>query len=60
MAVLKCSCKDVQAGYSERYDARYCKACFAWLETACKDPSCGFCASRPPCASAEEKAAEAP
>jgi hypothetical protein len=33
--------------YSERYDTIYCEPCDIWLETACKDPACWFCAERP-------------
>lgn len=33
--------------YSENYDAYYCKACNIWLENACDDLDCIFCAERP-------------
>ena len=28
-------------------DARFCPSCDSWLEGACNDPSCGYCANRP-------------
>lgn len=31
-----------------KYDARCCLACDTWLENACNDISCPFCANRPP------------
>lgn len=33
--------------YAPEYDAYYCEACDLWLEEACDDPSCRFCAHRP-------------
>lgn len=32
---------------SEKYDAYYCGSCHAWLERACTEPWCGYCAGRP-------------
>lgn len=29
------------------YDARACLYCNTWLEKACSDPNCPFCANRP-------------
>lgn len=31
-----------------RYDAECCLACDTWLENACNDKNCPFCAHRPP------------
>lgn len=33
--------------YSLEYDTYYCPFCDIWLEEACDDPECRFCASRP-------------
>ena len=33
--------------YSERFDAKYCHFCDVWLEQACSDPTCEYCAYRP-------------
>lgn len=30
-----------------RYDAIFCPSCRTWLEPACADPGCEFCADRP-------------
>ena len=30
-----------------RYDAIFCPNCLTWLEPACTDPGCEFCADRP-------------
>lgn len=30
-----------------RYDAIFCPRCVTWLEPACADPGCEFCADRP-------------
>lgn len=32
--------------YSPEYDAYYCTFCNAWLEEACSDPFCMYCANR--------------
>jgi hypothetical protein len=40
----KCSERRI---YSSRYDAYFCAQCNEWMEDACKDPSCEFCAYRP-------------
>ena len=29
------------------YDAEACLSCNQWLESACQDPACPFCANRP-------------
>ncbi len=33
--------------YDERYDALFCEKCRIWLEEACPEPDCGYCARRP-------------
>lgn len=40
---------------SERYDAYYCPDSRVWLERACSDTSCGFCADRPETAAMEDE-----
>ena len=42
-------CPDCGApvSYSSEYDAYYCESCDQWLEEACDDPFCEFCAHRP-------------
>ena len=39
-------CKTV-VHYSDAYDAFYCEKCNEWLDKACNDPFCEFCAGRP-------------
>lgn len=36
-----------EATYSVRYGALFCPRCDVWLESACTDPACEFCARRP-------------
>lgn len=33
--------------YSVVYDAYFCISCDKWLEKACRNPRCRFCADRP-------------
>ena len=33
--------------YHDKYDAFFCAQCNQWLEEACSDPGCEFCAARP-------------
>ena len=33
--------------YSSQYDAYFCAQCNEWIEDACPDSSCEFCARRP-------------
>ena len=40
----KCSENQV---YYDDYDSFFCPHCNNWLESACNDPSCEFCRSRP-------------
>ena len=40
------TCKS-EKSYSARYDAYYCELCNKWLEVACNDPNCEYCAERP-------------
>lgn len=35
------------AYYIEKYDAECCSYCNCWLEKACDDSACRFCATRP-------------
>ena len=35
-------------GFSPKYDAYYCRECYAWLERHCGGEGCEYCASRPP------------
>jgi hypothetical protein len=39
-------CASAQVYYDD-YDAYLCPACNVWLEPACGDPWCSFCAGRP-------------
>jgi hypothetical protein len=39
-------CASAQVYYDD-YDAFFCPVCNVWLEPACGDPSCSFCAGRP-------------
>ena len=36
-----------EASYSPAFDAFFCPGCDVWLEEACGDPGCPFCANRP-------------
>ncbi len=31
----------------DSYDAAFCPQCNVWIEGACRDPKCEFCAHRP-------------
>lgn len=43
-----CNCEAPDTDYNEEYDARFCKRCDRWLETACDDPHCTYkCTTRP-------------
>jgi hypothetical protein len=33
--------------YHDDYDSYFCPVCNMWLESACSDPSCSYCRSRP-------------
>ncbi len=46
---ILCQCpKSTQkGGYSEKYDARFCKTCDRWIEGACSDTWCHYCKDRP-------------
>ena len=41
-----CSC-GAPLEYSQQYDADFCRRCDCWRESACRDPACEFCATRP-------------
>lgn len=50
--IMECSgecphCGKHQIFLINRYDALACMACNRWLEKACSDPKCPFCANRP-------------
>ncbi len=47
MSNFVCICNQCVKDYDEDFDAYFCRTCNVWLEEACKDPSCDFCASRP-------------
>jgi hypothetical protein len=34
-------------GFSFDHDAAFCPRCNDWLESACQDPHCAFCSTRP-------------
>ena len=40
------SCSELRI-YSYRYDAYFCAHCNYWIEDACSDSTCEFCANRP-------------
>lgn len=40
-------CGRVGSIYCDVYDAYLCASCDRWLEDACSDPECPFCARRP-------------
>ena len=40
----KCSERRI---YSWQYDAYFCAQCNAWIDDACSDPGCEYCADRP-------------
>ena len=44
--VSVCRVCDAEVLYDNKHDALYCPRCNCWLDHACKDPSCGYCASR--------------
>lgn len=39
-------CED-SSSYNFSYEAYFCRSCDLWLEKACGDESCQFCAIRP-------------
>jgi hypothetical protein len=49
------SCFGTRA-YSFRFDAFYCERCDRWLEEACEDKRCIFCAERPELPSMRQQA----
>ena len=40
-------CGEESVALCEEYDSEFCVECDRWLETACTDPFCRFCAKRP-------------
>ena len=41
-----CICGD-PGSYDEKHEAYYCSVSGVWLESACLDPECDYCAKRP-------------
>ena len=39
--------KSGHVAYNKKHDASYCTSCGKWLDSACSDPTCLFCADRP-------------
>lgn len=44
--VRVCKACETEVLYDRKHDAFYCRGCNVWLEEACKDPTCGYCAGR--------------
>ena len=40
-------CNNENLFFNYQYDAECCLACDTWLENACNDKNCPFCANRP-------------
>ena len=40
-------CGQPEQFHFDRYDAACCLSCNIWLEEACSDPHCPYCANRP-------------
>ena len=47
-------CCSKPPSYNDKFDAWFCPACRAWIETACGDPACWFCPGRPETAPARK------
>ena len=33
--------------YYDDFDTYFCPECNSWMESACSDPTCGYCSNRP-------------
>lgn len=40
-------CGEASLFHYDRYDAKCCLSCDVWLDKACGDPRCPYCATRP-------------
>lgn len=40
-------CGEKSIFFYDKYDALCCISCDAWMERACNDPNCPYCANRP-------------
>ena len=40
-------CGEASLFHYDRYDAKCCLSCDMWLDEACSDPRCPYCAARP-------------